>query len=154
MLLNINPILNGELLNVLRTMGHGDELVIVDCNFPAYSISQKTTIKKLIRMDGIDIPMLSRAIFSVFPLDSFVKEPILRMEIDGQPGKFGECHQDLKRILNESYEKNWEIGSIERHKFYERSKKAYAIVSASGERRGYGCFILIKGVINEDGKIV
>ena len=80
MLINVDPILSPELLSTLRSMGHGDNLVLCDSNYPALSTS-----KKIIRVDGLDIPRVASAILSVFPLDSFVRAPVKRMEIDGIP---------------------------------------------------------------------
>ena len=99
-------------------------------------------------------PEVARAILSVFPLDSFVPEPVFRMEVVGNPDEWVECHHDLKKVVDETSDRQWKIGSIERHDFYDRARKAYAVVCAGGERRGYGCFILIKGVIDPDGKVV
>ena len=154
MLKNLNPHLNADLLHVLRSMGHGDELILADCNFPSDSVAADTVTGKLIRMEGLDIPEVARAILSVFPLDSFVPEPVFRMEVVSNPDEWVECHHDLKKVVDETSDRKWKIGSIERHDFYDRARKAYAVVCAGGERRGYGCFILIKGVIDPDGKVV
>ena len=80
MLINIDPILSPKLLSTLRSMGHGDRLVLADANFPSTSLA-----KRLIRLDGIDIPNAAKAILSVFPLDSFIDYPVTRMEIDNNP---------------------------------------------------------------------
>ena len=80
MLKNINPLLNADLLYALRAMGHGDELVLVDANFPADSNAQQ-----LIRLDGADLIEAAKAILSVFPLDSFVEHAVYRMEVVGNP---------------------------------------------------------------------
>ena len=82
---NIYPHLNAELLHVLCSMGHGDEFVLTDCNFPSDSVAAETVTGKFIQMDGLDIPELAKAILSVFPLDSFVSEPVFRMEVVGKP---------------------------------------------------------------------
>ena len=79
MLININPTLSPELLKILHSMGHGDTLVISDANFPASSLA-----KNLVRLDGVNIPEAAKAILSVFPLDSFIEYPVLRMEIDNK----------------------------------------------------------------------
>lgn len=154
MLKNIKPHLNAELLHVLCSMGHGDELVLTDCNFPSDSVAAETVTGKFIQMDGLDIPELAKAILSVFPLDSFVSEPVFRMEVVGKPDELVGCHKDMRNILDETSDRRWEIGSIERHAFYERAKNAYAVVCAAGERRPYGCFIFIKGVIGPDGEVI
>ncbi len=80
MLKSIDPLLNADLLHVLRAMGHGDDLALVDCNFPATSVAGN---RPLIRLDGVDIPRAGKAILSVFPLDSFVEQPARRMEMVG-----------------------------------------------------------------------
>ena len=147
MLINIDPVLSPELLSVLRSMGHGDRLVLCDANFPAHSNNPL-----VIRLDGIDIPRAARAILSVFPLDSFVPAPVQRMEIDDNPDEINEVHQDLINVVKEVSGPNWNIGSIERQQFYEETKNTYCVVSTS-ERRPFGCFILTKGVIKSDGTV-
>ena len=107
-------------------MGHGDELVLTDCNFPSDSVAAENVTGKFIQMDGLDIPELAKAILSVFPLDSFVLEPVFRMEVLGKPDELIGCHKDMRNILDETSDRRWEIGSIERHAFYERAKNACA----------------------------
>ena len=80
MLINIDPILSPEILHTLRSMGHGDKFILSDSNFPAYSMNSRVH-----RLDGVDAARAAKAILSVFPLDSFIESPILRMEIDGKP---------------------------------------------------------------------
>ena len=154
MLKNINPHLNAELLYVLDSMGHGDELVLTDCNFPSHSTAISTITGKLIFMDGLDIPILAKAILSVFPLDSFVPCPVHCMEVVGNPTEKADCHKDMRNILDETSERHWEMGFIERYVFYERAKNSYAVICAAAERRPYGCFIFTKGVIGPDGKVI
>ena len=147
MLINIDPVLSPELLSALQSMGHGDRLVLCDANFPAHSNNSN-----VVRLDGIDIPRAARAILSVFPLDSFVPNPVLRMEIDKKPDEINEVHQDLINIVKEVSGQNWKVGSIERQQFYEETKQAYCVVSTS-ETRPFGCFIFTKGVIKPDGNV-
>ena len=147
MLINIDPVLSPKLLSVLQSMGHGDKLVLCDANFPAHSHNSL-----VIRLDGVDIKRAAKAILSVFPLDSFVSEPVKRMEIDNEPDKINEVHQDLINVVEEVSGLNWKIGSIERKQFYEETKQAYAVVSTS-ENRPFGCFIFTKGVIKADGSV-
>ena len=147
MLINIDPILSPELLHALRSMGHGDKLVLADANFPSASLA-----KKLIRLDGINIPNAAKAILSVLPLDSFVDYPIERMEIDDNPDEINDVHQDLIDVLKISAGEKWKVGSIERFKFYEKAKQAYMIVSTT-DARAFGCFIITKGVIKPDGSV-
>ena len=147
MLINIDPILSPELLHALRSMGHGDKLVLADANFPSASLA-----KKLIRLDGVNIPNAAKAILSVLPLDSFVDYPIERMEIDDNPDEINDVHQDLIDVLKISAGDKWKVGSIERFKFYEEAKQAYMIVSTT-DARAFGCFIITKGVIKPDGSV-
>ena len=147
MLINIDPILSPELLHALRSMGHGDKLVLADANFPSASLA-----KKLIRLDGANIPNAAKAILSVLPLDSFVDYPVERMEIDGNPDEINDVHQDLIDVLKNSAGDKWKVGSIERFKFYEKAKQAYMIVSTT-DARAFGCFIITKGVIKPDGSV-
>jgi len=147
MLININPILSPELLHALRSMGHGDKLVLADANFPSAALA-----KKIIRLDGANIPNAAKAILSVLPLDSFVDYPVERMEIDGNPDEINDVHQDLIDVLKNSAGDKWKVGSIERFKFYEEAKQAYMIVSTT-DARAFGCFIITKGVIKPDGSV-
>ena len=153
MLKNLNPLLTPELLYVLRAMGHGDELVLADCNFPSDSTAAQTIHGSLIRLDGNTISEAADAILSVLPLDSFVEYPVLYMQVVGRPDEVLEVHKDFKKSVDRFSDRDWPMGSIERHAFYERAKQAYAVVSTS-ERRSYGCFILVKGVIGPDGKVM
>ena len=147
MLINIDPILSPKLLSTLRSMGHGDRLVLADANFPATSLA-----KRLIRLDGINIPSATKAILSVFPLDSFIEYPVTRMEIDNNPKEINEVHKDFINILKVVSGDKWKICAIERLQFYKEAKEAYAIVSTT-DARAYGCFILTKGVIKPDGSV-
>ncbi|MDA3950896.1 MAG: fucose isomerase [Spirochaeta sp.] len=153
MLKNIDPILNAELLYVLRAMGHGDELVIVDSNFPSTSVASTTVMEEPIELEGVDIPMAARAILSLLPLDSFVEEPVIRMEVVGAPEEIVECHRDMQTAMDADG-RTWKMGHMERHAFYERASNAFAVVTAMNERRPYGCFVLTKGVIGPDGNVV
>ena len=147
MLINIDPILSPELLHALRSMGHGDKLVLADANFPSAALA-----KKLIRLDGANIPNAAKAILSVLPLDSFVDYPVERMKIDDNPDEINDVHQDLIDVLKNSAGDKWKVGSIERFKFYEEAKQAYMIVSTT-DARAFGCFIITKGVIKPDGSV-
>ena len=152
MLKNIDPLLSPELLYVLRAMGHGDVLTLVDRNFPADSVASSTVHGSLIRVDGADICETARAVFSVFPLDSFVDAPIHYMEVVGEPDTKLEVHKDLYKIALENSDHQWKMESVERHEFYAQSRSTYAVVSTS-EIRPYGCFMLTKGVIGADGNV-
>ena len=147
MLINVNPLLSPDILATLRSMGHGDRFVLSDANFPSYSHTDN-----LLRMDGLNISQAAEAILSVFPLDSFIPEPVLRMEIDGKPDEINEVQQELINTVKKVSGDNWVVGSIERQKFYAEAKKTMAIITTS-ETRPYGCFIFTKGVLKPDGTV-
>ena len=149
MLHGIDPALNADVLYVLRAMGHGDDIVVCDANFPAEAIARQTAHGRLIRMDNITSPQAVRAILSVMPLDSFVEHPALRMEIVGKPKEIPPVQAEVQSEIDWAEGKSWPMGSVERFAFYERAKQAYAVV-VTGERRFYGCFAFKKGVIPPD----
>jgi L-fucose mutarotase len=148
MLKGIDRLLHAELLSVLCAMGHGDEIVIADSNFPADSVASSTRIGKPLRLDGAEIGQAMQSVLSVFPLDTFVATPVLRMEVVGDPAKIPVIHQEVQAVINASEGRDAPMGALERMAFYERAKTAYCIV-ATGEQRFYGCFILKKGVLPE-----
>jgi L-fucose mutarotase len=154
MLKGLDPLLTPDLLQVMAAMGHGDELVLADCNFPIDSVATATVHGRAIRLAGVDTGAAARAILSLFPLDSFVEAPILRMEVVGNPGEVTPVQQELQRIAAESGDRRWAMGSLERQAFYQRARRGYAVIAAMAERRPYGCFILVKGVIGPEGKVV
>jgi L-fucose mutarotase len=149
MLKSIDPLLNADLLHALRAMGHGDDLVICDTNFPADSVARQTAIGKLLRIDGVSAPRAARAILSVMPLDAFVDHPARRMEMVGKPHEIPAVQAEVQKEIDAAEGRSWPMGSIERMAFYEVAKTAYCVVQ-TGERRFYGCFILKKGVIPPD----
>ena len=128
-------------------MGHGDKLVLCDSNFPAYSMNSRVH-----RIDGVDAARAAKAILSIFPLDSFIEFPLIRMQIDDKPEELNDVHKELNDVMLNEAGPNWTMGSIERFKFYEEAKKAYAIITTN-ETRPFGCFILTKGVVKPDGSV-
>ncbi|MGU9956795.1 MAG: RbsD/FucU family protein [Arenicellales bacterium WSBS_2016_MAG_OTU3] len=145
MLKNINPILNADVLYALRSMGHGDDLIIADTNFPSDSVSRETALGELLRIDGNAAEVVA-AILSVMPLDTFVEDSAARMEIVGSPDEIPPVQQEVQEAIDIAEGKSWPMISIERFAFYERAKSSYCVVQ-TGERRFYGCFALRKGVI-------
>lgn len=140
MLKGIDPVLGPDLLAILRAMGHGDEIVIADSNFPAAA-----NAARLVRLDGVDGVRALRAIISLLPLDSFVPSAAFRMAVVDAPETIPPIIHDYARALAEhDYERP--IEAIERMAFYERARQAFAIV-ATGETRIYANLILKKGVI-------
>jgi L-fucose mutarotase len=146
MLKKLDPLLNADLLYALRAMGHGDEIVICDTNFPADSVARETVLGDLLRVDGVSAARVARAILSVMPLDTFVDDAAMRMEIVGDPAEVPPVQAEVQKEVDRAEGRSWPLGSIERMAFYERAKRAYCVVQ-SGETRFYGCFIFKKGVI-------
>ena len=146
MLKGIDPLLNADVLQALRAMGHGDDVVLCDTNFPADSVARSTVLGRLLRIENVTAPRAARAVRSVMPLDSFVDAPALRMEIVGKPDELPPVQQEMQVEVDRAEGRSWPMGSIERFAFYEQAKRAYAVI-VTGERRFYGCFIFKKGVI-------
>jgi L-fucose mutarotase len=146
MLKSIDPLLNADVLGALRAMGHGDDVILCDTNFPADSVARQTVIGKLLRIDNVTAARAARAVLSVMPLDSFVEHPALRMEIVGKPKEIPPVQAEVQTEIDKAEGKPWPMGSIERFAFYDLAKKAYCVI-ATGERRFYGCFVFKKGVI-------
>jgi L-fucose mutarotase len=151
MLKSIDPILNADVLYALRSMGHGDDLIICDTNFPADSIARQTALGRLLRIDNVTAARAARAILSVLPLDSFVENPVLRMEIVGSPGEVPPVQAEVQTEIDAAEDRPLPMGSIERFAFYELAKKSYCVIQ-TGERRFYGCFVFKKGVIPPDAQ--
>jgi len=149
MLKSIDPILNADVLYALRAMGHGDDLVLCDTNFPADSVARQTALEELLRIDNVSAGRAARAILSVLPLDSFVDKPALRMEIVGQPDELPAVQREVQAEIDAAQGHPLPMGGLERFAFYERAKNSYCVIQ-TGERRFYGCFIFKKGVIAPD----
>jgi len=137
----IPKILSPELLKVLMEMGHGDEIVIADGNFPAASCA-----KRLIRCDGHGASELLDAILKFFPLDSYVDKPIALMEVSPGDTTKPVIWKDYRKIVELYDSKASQFEMVERFKFYERAKNAYAII-ATGEGALYANILLRKGVV-------
>lgn len=140
MLKGIPKIIPPELLKILDEMGHGDEIVLGDGNFPAVSMGQR-----VVRCDGSGMPELLDAILQLFPLDTFVPKPVGLMQVvPGDPYK-PEIWERYREILAAHGQAD-PVETIERFAFYERTRKAYAVV-ATGEMARYANVILKKGII-------
>ena len=146
MLRNFDNRLNADVIRCLRAMGHGDDLIICDTNFPADSVARHTVTGELLRMDNLTAAEAIDAILSVMPLDSFVDKPASRMEIVGSPTEIPPVQQEVQKVIDKWEGKSWPMGQVERFAFYEKARNAYAVI-VTGETRFYGCFILKKGVI-------
>jgi len=142
MLKNVNKLLSPELLKILCEMGHGDEIVIADANFPSANYG-----KRLVRADGISGTDILNAVLSVIPLDTYSNENFILMQL--VPDDVGKVNpviwKEYEKIAN-THDDNLRIGNMERFAFYERAKNAYCVI-ATGESAIYANIILKKGVI-------
>src|SRR5207237_5752345 len=111
-----------ELLHTLASMGHGDDIVIVDAHFPAASMA-----KKLIRLDGVSAPAALEACLQLIPLDVFVDDPALRMEVVHDPNEIPEVQKEFQKVIDQQEGKHVPLAEIERSAFYELAKQAFAI---------------------------
>ena len=139
MLKNIPTTISPELIKILMEMGHGDEIVIADGNFPSAS-----NAKRLVRADGLDVPPLLGDILTLFPLDTYVDSPVILMDVS--KGDDIPIIWDTYKQIIKTHEPTAKITTIERFEFYERAKKAYAVLATS-EKALYANIILCKGVV-------
>ena len=146
MLWGIDPLLDADLLYALRSMGHGDEIAIVDTNFPAASTAITTVTGEPLHMPGVSAARAVEAVLSVMPLDTFVPDPAGRMEVVGDPHAIPPVQREVQQIVDRAAGKHLPLAGIERFAFYERASRAFVIVVA-GERRFYGDFLFKKGVV-------
>ena len=143
MLKNIPDILSPALLKVLMEMGHGDEIVLGDGNFPSESVGKNAVV---IRADGHSVPELLDAILTLMPLDRTVERPAALMAISPGEDRLPAIWKDYNRILSKFEHACCGVELMERFAFYERAEKAYAIV-ATGEKAIYANILLKKGVL-------
>ncbi len=144
MLKGISPIISPELLKALAQMGHSDELVIADGNFPCHSIGKNAIV---IRADGHGVPEILDAILELLPLDTYVEKPVALMQVcEGDTCGTPEIWQTYEEILSKHEPQHHDIEYTERFAFYERAKDAYLII-ATGEKAIYANILLKKGVV-------
>ena len=141
MLKAIPSIISPDLMKTLLEMGHGDEIVLADGNFPAASNAQR-----LIRADGHNVPELLEAILKIFPLDIYVEKPVALMAVVSGDDTKPTIWKEYRKMIKTSGEKLSDFEFLERYTFYERAQKAYAIVATS-EQALYANVILKKGII-------
>ncbi len=146
MLIGIDARMTPELLYTLAQMGHGDELVLADTNFPAASTAARCVIDTPLQLPGLDATAAAEVICSVFPLDAYVPFCALRMEVDDKPDEMTAAHKAVFDVLARNMPSGAALGSLERQDFYKRANTAYAVVQCT-ETSGFGCFILKKGVV-------
>lgn len=147
MLKGINPLLGPDLLKVLAEMGHGDEIVLADANFTAASLGRD---KPVIQMPGVGVAALAQAVLSVFPLDQYVEQPCAFMHVGGQAPNYrsGLQREVIGAAVAAGVAKDNDFEAMERFAFYDRVRKAFAIVQ-TGELQAYANFLFKKGVIAE-----
>ena len=145
MLKGIDPILTPDLLKLLCEMGHGDEIVLADANFTAESLSPG---RPVLRLAGVSMVQACKAVLSVFPLDSYVEQPVAFMQVGTEPvGYLSALQREVvAHLQGEGLARPEQSLAMERFAFYERARKAYAIVQ-TGELQPFGNFLFKKGVI-------
>ena len=140
MLKNIPALLGPDMLSILRAMGHGDEIAIVDANYPATSMQTR-----LVRLDGHSATDVLDAVLTVLPLDDFVENAAFGMAVVGEPDRREPVMDAFDAVIGR-HEPGMKLALIERFAFYERVRSGFAVVQ-TGESRLYGNVILKKGVI-------
>jgi L-fucose mutarotase len=133
------------MLWVLAALGHGDDLALVDANFPAETIASSTASGRLIRLPGLPLARAARAVLSLLPIDDFDPDPVRRMQVVGDPVAVPEVQREVAAELKAAGFAD-EIAGVERFAFYDVAARAFAVVQV-GDPRPYGCFLFRKGVI-------
>ena len=146
MLTSIDPRITPELTDCLIRLGHGDELVIADRNYPAASSAAHCVIPEAIRMPGMRADEVVALITTLMPIDNFHDYGALRMEVDNNPDLIEEVHADVFAVLTPIIPDGAQLKSIERQQFYKQAQSAFAVIACS-EDRPFGCFILRMGVV-------
>jgi L-fucose mutarotase len=137
----IPELVDPELLCVLASLGHGDELAIVDRNYPAASTGQR-----VLHLRGVDVTIAAEAILQLLPVDTFVDAPVIRMEVVGNPDEIPDVQRAFLDVVSRATGREVRMGSLPRFDFYERVRGAFAVVATS-EARPYGCFLITTGVV-------
>jgi L-fucose mutarotase len=138
----IPELIDPELLYVLASLGHGDDLAIVDRNYPAVSTGQR-----VVHLRGVDVVTAAEAILRLLvPVDTFVDEPVTRMEVVGDAEDIPEVQRAFLQVVSRAAGREVRMASLPRFDFYERVRRAFAVVATS-EARPYGCFLITTGVV-------
>lgn len=151
MLKAIDPALNADMLHALRSMGHGDRLVVADLNFPSDAIARDTVLGRPLRMENLTAARAVEAILTLMPLDAAAGPPVGRMEAAGAAEELPPVQRELQQVVDRAEGAAVPMRAIERFAFYEEARGAYAVV-ATGEARFFGCFVLVKGVVPPSGE--
>ena len=134
------------MLNVLMSLGHGDDIVLCDVNHPAASIANLTAYGEIVHMSGCDLPRATEAILSLMPHDTFIEAPVFRMKVVDDPEKVLPIFTEIETVPSQVEGRKITMAALDRFAFYAAAKQAYAIVRTS-DPGPYGCFIFRKGVI-------
>ncbi|MFI4925874.1 MAG: RbsD/FucU family protein [Vicinamibacteria bacterium] len=145
MLKRLSPLLTPDLLHALASMGHGDEIAIVDANFPSASVG-----KRVIHVAGAGAHEVFAAVLEVLPLDTHASPAAFTMEVVGDATALPEPVADFAAVMADHDLADIEIGHLERQAFYERAREAFAVVR-TGELRPYGNILLVKGTVHTAG---
>ncbi len=142
MLKLLDPLLGPDLLHALASMGHGDEIAVVDANFPG-----ATCARRLVRLDGATAPRALAAVLSLLPLDSFVDAPLATMAVVGDAQAVPEAVREFREVAARAEGHEVKLTALAREAFYARARDAFAIVQ-TGETRLYGNVLVRKGVVD------
>lgn len=149
MLKGIDPRLNPDVLHALASMGHGDDLVLVDKNFPAASVAAATVVGRELRLDGMPFVDAVRLVVELLPLDAYVDDPVRAMGVVDEPHRTPAVQSaSLAVIRTAAPELDIDLHHVERHAFYDAARSAFTVVATS-DPVAYGCLLLRKGVIND-----
>jgi L-fucose mutarotase len=143
-LIGIDPVLGPDCLALLRAMGHGDEVVLADANFPAAA-----TGRRVVRLDGVDIVRALDAVLSVLPVDHFEPDPLVAMRPAAEGDPRPPVIADMQQVVDRRTAGHFTLALLDRFAFYERARAAFGVI-ATGERRFNGNLIVRKGVIPPD----
>lgn len=149
MLKNVDGLLTPELLYALAAMGHGDDLVLCDANFPAEAVAKETTYGTVIELAGVEAQRAARAILSLLPLDEHVPAPAFRMAVTETPGLPAPVHELVQIEVDRSAGGALPMEPLERFEFYAAARNAFVVVR-TGERRFYADFIFRKGTVRPE----
>lgn len=141
MLKGLDPRLTPELLHLLALMGHGDTLAVVDRNYPAAS-----TGERVVRLDGLDLLGALDTVLSVFPVDTFIDQPVAAMDDVAAPERVPDVQTEAFATIERVEGRPIGVERVERFAFYERVRGCFGVVTTT-ESRPYGCIILTKGVV-------
>jgi L-fucose mutarotase len=144
MLRGIPDLISPDLLKILSEMGHGDDLVIGDLNFPGAS-----NAKRLVRLDGHALEPVLKAILDLFPLDIYVDSPVSVMKVAPGDPTVPVIQDTIRSLVKVWDQRPAAVAGVERFDFYEKARNAYAIVT-TGETKLYACVILKKGVFGRE----